>query len=394
MGVIHRDIKGQNILLDPSGKVKLADWGSSKLVKDTAAFADQSVTASYTPSYAAPEVFRGIYNSKIDLWSLACTMIEMATGRGPWDEKKFRSQEQIHHVVSGANGKHEIPAIPAHLSAAARDFMLSCFSRNPIQRPSAADLLLHPFIISDTPAGLLESFIANREQSIKLDEEREKAARKEMQKPAYVDLGGNTDAPTVIVEEYIIEDDPDAGGGTVRLQLPEPSADPIFVQVQRQQSVPSDPVFGPDGVPVAISPAAFRRHNQRYQQAEGVFRQDETMNFQPAHQPDQAMSDLIVTSSSASTAATLSPDQLPVAQTYLFHHGTPFPSVEYHGIKKSPSESDSLCVTGENLELEQSNTQPMKDGMAMQPLIDAHKMAPFSDNEIPLSRKQTTLRGQ
>lgn len=141
-GIVHRDIKGANILVDPSGKVKLADFGCSKK------FSNATVgTANYksivgTPWWMAPEVFRSTgYGRAADIWSLGCTIIEMATCHPPWSEctNMVATLFKISHT-------DQLPDIPASLSRHCKDFLAQCFIREPKQRPTAAQLLLHPFI--------------------------------------------------------------------------------------------------------------------------------------------------------------------------------------------------------------------------------------------------------
>ncbi|KAL2516405.1 mitogen-activated protein kinase kinase kinase 15 [Forsythia ovata] len=102
-GVVHGDIKGQNILIGEDG-LKIADFGCSKLIHDD----DDSVAGksrfSGTSAYMAPEVSRDEEQEfAADIWSLGCTVIEMATGCSPWpeihDPARRRSQEQGGQVV-------------------------------------------------------------------------------------------------------------------------------------------------------------------------------------------------------------------------------------------------------------------------------------------------------
>ena len=97
--IVHRDIKGGNILVDNNGVCKLADFGASKrldLLKNTA---EQSLKG--TPYWMAPEVIRQAgYGRQADIWSVGCTVIEMATGRPPWSEYKTQVSVMFHIAVS------------------------------------------------------------------------------------------------------------------------------------------------------------------------------------------------------------------------------------------------------------------------------------------------------
>jgi serine/threonine protein kinase len=75
--ILHRDIKGANILIDSESVCKLSDFGSAKLVQN------EHIYYSFkgTPNWMAPEVVREASYSKFsDIWGLGCTVIEMSTG--------------------------------------------------------------------------------------------------------------------------------------------------------------------------------------------------------------------------------------------------------------------------------------------------------------------------
>ncbi|KAM0929301.1 hypothetical protein ACQ4PT_001727 [Festuca glaucescens] len=141
---VHRDIKGANILVDPSGRVKLADFGMAKHING------QQCPFSFkgSPYWMAPEVIKssnGGCNLAVDIWSLGCTVLEMATSKPPWSQ-----YEGIAAMFKIGNSK-ELPPIPDHLSEQGKDFIRKCLQRDPSQRPSAMELLQHPFIQNRVP---------------------------------------------------------------------------------------------------------------------------------------------------------------------------------------------------------------------------------------------------
>ncbi|XP_010553522.1 PREDICTED: mitogen-activated protein kinase kinase kinase YODA-like [Tarenaya hassleriana] len=135
---VHRDIKGANLLVDPHGRVKLADFGMAKHI--TAQSGPLSFKGS--PYWMAPEVIKNSNGSNlaVDIWSLGCTVLEMATTKPPWSQ-----YEGVPAMFKIGNSK-ELPEIPDHLSDEGKDFVRQCLQRNPPNRPSAAQLLEHPFL--------------------------------------------------------------------------------------------------------------------------------------------------------------------------------------------------------------------------------------------------------
>ncbi|KAF2704882.1 hypothetical protein K504DRAFT_441508 [Pleomassaria siparia CBS 279.74] len=136
-GVIHRDIKGANILTTKEGLVKLADFG----VATKASGLDQSSVVG-TPYWMAPEVIElsGAATSS-DIWSLGCTVIELIEGKPPYH--KLQPMQALFRIV---NDEH--PPIPGSASPLLREFLMECFQKNPTLRISAKRLLKHPWILS------------------------------------------------------------------------------------------------------------------------------------------------------------------------------------------------------------------------------------------------------
>lgn len=136
-GVIHRDIKGANILTTKEGLVKLADFGvATKLTE--ADVNTHSVVG--TPYWMAPEVIEmsGVCAAS-DIWSVGCTVIELLTCVPPYYE--LQPMPALFRIV-----QDERPPIPDSLSPDITDFLRQCFKKDARQRPDAKTLLSHPWI--------------------------------------------------------------------------------------------------------------------------------------------------------------------------------------------------------------------------------------------------------
>jgi serine/threonine protein kinase len=141
--IIHRDIKGANVLIDSDGIAKISDFGISKKNEYQAAY--QRVTRMSMQgsiNWMAAEVARGKgYSAKVDIWSLGCLVLEMLTGHPPW----HKVQGNIIYLLGTGNA----PPIPEHLSETSQDFLRQCFTIDPEKRPTATELLSHPWMLID-----------------------------------------------------------------------------------------------------------------------------------------------------------------------------------------------------------------------------------------------------
>ncbi|NWV14885.1 M3K19 kinase, partial [Ptilonorhynchus violaceus] len=143
--VVHRDIKGNNVMLMPNGVIKLIDFGCARRL----AWASLSGTRSEllrsvhgTPYWMAPEVINESgYGRKSDIWSVGCTVFEMATGKPP-----LASMDRVAAMFYIGAHRGLMPALPDRFSSAAVEFVHACLTRDQHERPSALQLLDHPFI--------------------------------------------------------------------------------------------------------------------------------------------------------------------------------------------------------------------------------------------------------
>jgi serine/threonine protein kinase len=144
---VHRDIKPANILMSTSGEPKVSDFGISAFVDNTLA---QCHTFLGTVTYMSPERINGKpYSFPADIWALGLTLLECITGRYPYDATGGTIQLMIQLM-------EDDPPLPPEgvVSKAFRDFVRRCMAKDPLQRPTAEELLRHPFITQAGPVDL------------------------------------------------------------------------------------------------------------------------------------------------------------------------------------------------------------------------------------------------
>lgn len=162
--IIHRDLKCDNIFIHGSrGEVKIGDLGLSICMKDKK-FASSVIG---TPEFMAPELYEEKYDSKVDIYAFGMCVLELVTGDYPYSE--CENAAQVYKKVSNGIQPHGINSIKHQPT---RDFIFSCIAEDPDKRPSARELLNHPWMLSkehddlifvlteesphDTSAGIME----------------------------------------------------------------------------------------------------------------------------------------------------------------------------------------------------------------------------------------------
>ncbi|KAK3037730.1 hypothetical protein RJ639_031101 [Escallonia herrerae] len=141
-GIVHSDLKCKNVLLGLSGNIKLADFGCAKRLKNSSS-TQSCNSAGGTPLWMAPEVLRNEgLDFAADIWSLGCTIIEMATGNSPWGGNFSNPMAAVLKIAQC----NETPELPRQFSKEGLDFLAKCLERNPRKRSMAEELLHHPFV--------------------------------------------------------------------------------------------------------------------------------------------------------------------------------------------------------------------------------------------------------
>eukprot|EP00211_Chloroparvula_japonica_P003490 CAMPEP_0119127646 /NCGR_PEP_ID=MMETSP1310-20130426/6115_1 /TAXON_ID=464262 /ORGANISM="Genus nov. species nov., Strain RCC2339" /LENGTH=740 /DNA_ID=CAMNT_0007117923 /DNA_START=94 /DNA_END=2313 /DNA_ORIENTATION=- len=136
-GIIYRDMKLENILVDVDGNLCLADFGLSKILDNAD---DRATTMCGTPGYVAPEVLLGKgYKTNVDLWSMGVLMYELSTGRNP-----FLGADRHQTLLNIMKVNPYFPE--EYFSKRAKSLLEMLLTRDPKERPQRAESLKsHPY---------------------------------------------------------------------------------------------------------------------------------------------------------------------------------------------------------------------------------------------------------
>ncbi|XP_006195708.1 serine/threonine-protein kinase 10 isoform X1 [Camelus dromedarius] len=162
--IIHRDLKAGNVLMTLEGDIRLADFGVSAKNLKTLQKRDSFIG---TPYWMAPEVVMcetmkdTPYDYKADIWSLGITLIEMAQIEPPHHELN-----PMRVLLKIAKSDPPTLLTPSKWSAEFRDFLKTALDKNPETRPSAAQLLEHPFVSSITSNKALRELVAEAKAEV------------------------------------------------------------------------------------------------------------------------------------------------------------------------------------------------------------------------------------
>jgi serine/threonine protein kinase len=238
-GLSFLDIKGANVLVDHNGVVKLADFGCAKKLSAIVDGEQEGVQSfAGTIYWMAPEVIRQEnLGRSADIWSLGCTVFEMATGHHPWTHYKT----QVMAMYNIAQGK-AYPNYPAELSDGLVEFMKVCFQQDPKARPNVRALLSHPFL--QNIEGLEEvDELQKYSQPIFQDPSKRFKLSKDSLTKDYTKVKAGTSEPRKVKEMVLLVEGPNADyvpsqkiAGRVLMQVSNPP-EPLKAEVHKEWKV-------------------------------------------------------------------------------------------------------------------------------------------------------------
>jgi serine/threonine protein kinase len=217
--VLHRDLKSPNLLVDRHWRVKVGDFGLSRVTLSSVAIA--SVAGVHSPRWMAPEVLvDGAHSKASDVFSFAEVLWELATLAVPWEAA---NQWQVMHAVADEKARCPLPTAvtpPFPMLAGYLDLMGSAWAHEPRERPTFGALV-------QELQRLLDALVAAERP------------------PAERSVRGGAEAPKAVVEAPV----PPA-------PAPAPVPEPPAAEPEPAQPPPAEP---PAAAPEAFAPAAPER---------------------------------------------------------------------------------------------------------------------------------------
>ena len=235
-GVIHRDIKGGNILLTKDGLVKLADFGIATRLSDPST-STRSIVG--TPYWMAPEIIETKPpTTAADIWSLGCTVIELVSGRPPFYE--FGPIPAMFKMV----GEPHPPFPPKDtISPLLVSFLHDCFVREPPMRATARELCSHPWVVSCRKAAKSKADISEMHQTLSRISGLTEAQRASFAPPSASAYNSSIDEGNTIdmlndVFDFLAPPSPASGPEGVEIyNVPSILADPELLEKSMAHSV-------------------------------------------------------------------------------------------------------------------------------------------------------------
>lgn len=154
IGIAHRDLKPDNIMLlkrDGKPEIRIIDFGLSKSFEPTVDDPSIFTSLSGTPHYLSPQIIKGAYDEKCDIWALGVVAYQLFSG----GDFPFDGENEVKVYKSIRRGKFHLPGAPQdpapkgtafnweYMSEEAKDFIRYLLTWDAKQRPSAQEALMH-----------------------------------------------------------------------------------------------------------------------------------------------------------------------------------------------------------------------------------------------------------